>query len=148
MDYKPNPFTILGLPVDTDRGTIVEQGQQLSDIAATEEERDLHRWAVGELLHDQTTRRRHEILEAPGAAYRDGRWASFEKLYANPADRASLQGAGDLRPGDFDLAAIVGLILDASLVPPPVDAEAAVRHVPTSPELSDPPLEVADVLFG
>jgi hypothetical protein len=147
-DVRPNPFHVLGLPVDADRETIVERGQEWSDLAETDADRDLYQWAVGELIHDASSRRMHELLEAPGAAYRDDRRARFGRRHRrNPADLRALRAGGTPRAGDFDLAGVIGVLLDWSLAPPAVDAAEAVRGVPVSPELGDAPLEVADVLF-
>ncbi|MBO2445703.1 hypothetical protein J4573_01230 [Actinomadura barringtoniae] len=148
-DVRPNPFHVLGLPADADRESIVERGQELSDLAETDADRDLYQWAVGELVHDASARRMHELLEAPGADYRDERWARFGRRYRrNPADLRALREDGTLRAADFDLSAVIGVLLDWSLDPPTVNSVAAVQGVPVSPELGDPPLEVADVLFG
>ncbi|MBT2207928.1 MULTISPECIES: hypothetical protein [Actinomadura] len=144
-----NPFHALGLPVDADRELIVERGQEMADLATSDEERDVYRWAVGELIHDEAARRVHAILEVPGTDYDDDRWARFERRHrASPVDPAALRAAGRPSPEVFDIPQIIDVVLDWMLTPPEVDVDEAVRHVPVRPRLDEPPLEVSDVLFG
>ncbi|MFI6516489.1 hypothetical protein ACIBF1_13100 [Spirillospora sp. NPDC050679] len=147
---RPNPFHVLGLPPDADREEIVRRGRELSDLAGTEAERDLCGWAMRELIGDPETRRLHELLEAPGARYRDEEWADFALRHRrNPANvKALKQAAGEPRATDFDLPAIFDLVLDGLLEPPDVDLAAGARHAPQPPGPGAPPLEVTDVLFG
>ncbi|WP_242909479.1 hypothetical protein [Actinomadura terrae] len=144
-----NPFHVLGLPVDADRELIVERGQELADLAATDEERGRIQWAVGELIHDEAVRRVHAILEVPGTDYDDGRWARFQRRHrGNPVDLKTLGAVGPPSPEVFDIPQIIDVVLDWRLTPPEVDVDEAVRHVPVRPRLDEPPLEVSDVLFG
>lgn len=144
-----NPFHVLGLPLEADNETITRRGQELSDTADTDEERQRFGWAVRELIGDAATRRLHELREAPGAAYRDEQWADFDRRHRrNPANLDALAEGGTLSAADFDLGAILDQLLDALLTPPAVDLAAGVRHAPLPPELGSPPLEVTDVLFG
>lgn len=144
-----NPFHVLGLPFNADRETIAQRGQELADLAETDAERERCGWAMRELIGDRATRQLHELCEAPGAAYRDEQWADFDRRYRrNPVNADALAGAGALRATDFDLVAILDLLLDGLLTPPAVDVAAAVRNAPAAPELGLPLLEVTDVLFG
>ncbi|GAA1557041.1 hypothetical protein GCM10009678_45070 [Actinomadura kijaniata] len=149
-EARPNPFHVLGLSPDADRDTVVARGRELSDLADTEERRALCGWAVRELLGSPGTRRVHELLEVPGAAYRDEEWEDFARRHRRrPANTKALKRAAEeLRTADFDLAAILGLVLDGLLEPPPVDLAEGVRAAPVPPGPGDPPLEVTDVLFG
>ncbi|MFI0480181.1 hypothetical protein [Actinomadura sp. 9N215] len=148
-DARPNPFHVLGLPAGADRDDIAERGQELAETAATDEDRDLYRWAVGRLIHDAAARARYEVLEAPGAGYRDDLWSAFERRHRrNPANVAALRAAGSLEPADFDLTAIAGEVLDRLLRPAEPDVANGVRAMPRPPRPGGPPLEVADVLFG
>jgi hypothetical protein len=144
-----NPFHVLGLPVDADNETIARRGQELSDLAESDTDRERYGRAVRELIGDPGARRLHELLEAPGAAYRDERWAEFDRRHRrNPANLDALAGCGPLRTADFDLSAIIRRLLDELLVPPAVDLAAGVRSAPVPPDPGPPPLEVSDVLFG
>ncbi|WP_147339335.1 hypothetical protein [Actinomadura spongiicola] len=145
-----NPFHVLGLPTDADRETIARRGRELSDLAATEEERTLCGWAMRELIGAPGVRLVHALTEAPGAAYRDEEWRDFARRHRrNPANvKALKESAGTLRDTDIDLPAVLDLILDWLLTPPTVDVAEALRHAPLPPGPGAPPLEVTDVLFG
>ncbi|TDB91402.1 hypothetical protein E1264_01875 [Actinomadura sp. KC216] len=145
-----NPFHILGLPADATPETITQRGRELSDLAASEEERSLCGWAMRELIGAPETRLVHLLTEAPGAAYRDEEWQDFARRHRrNPANvKALKESAGTLRDTDVDLAAVLDLILDWLLAPPEVDLIEGVRNAPLPPTPGAPPLEVTDVLFG
>lgn len=154
---RPNPFHVLGLPVDASDAEIVERGQEGTELAGTEEERKLYDWAMRELIGHPDTRRRHAVTEAPDTDYRDERWKDFARLNGrNPANTRALTEAGSggapLKPSDIDWAALLGQLaaglgeagaeaearqIRAALEQPPVQHGNAVRTV-----------EVSDVLFG
>lgn len=144
-----NPFHLLGVSADASPKEITRRGRELSNTAETDAERQRYNRAVRELVSDPDAHRRHELLEAPGAGYRDDEWARFGRRYRrNPANLEALAAAGPLRAADFDAAAIIALLVDALLVAPSVDLATGVRDAPYAPELGDSPVEVPDVLFG
>jgi hypothetical protein len=147
---KPNPFHVLGLPVDATETEIVHRGQELVELAETAEETQLARWAIQELSTHPATRRVHELLEVPDPQYRQEEWERFERRNRrNPVDLDALaEGSPPLRTKDFDLRAILGLLLDDVLSPPPVDLRPAVENPPVPPAAGAPPIEVNDVVFG
>jgi hypothetical protein len=147
---RPNPFHVLGLPTGATDEEVVHRGQELCELAESEEDSRLARWAIQELTTHPFTRRLHALLEVPGAEYGEQEWARFERRNRrNPVDLAALaDGAPPLRPGDFDLRAVLGLVLDDVLSPPEIDLRPAVEHAPFPPGPGAPPIEVSDVIFG
>ncbi len=147
---KPNPFQVLGLPTDASNDDIVSRSQELSDLAASEEERLLVRWAVEQLITHPFTRLEYELFEIPGARYEDEEWEELvRKNRRNPVDLEALRGdASPPRLEDFDLAALLALLLDALLEAPPIDIRPALEAPPAAPDAGAPPLEVAHVVFG
>jgi len=153
-NYRPNPFHVLGLPVDTSNEEIVQRAEELTQTARNDEERDLYVWARGELITHPRTRQRHESTEPRHTDYqRERRWEDFEREYRRSSvllRPLSGQGAGDsrLRLEDFDLAAVV-LILTRWLTEAELDGLAPLfQTVPVSAADGVPRLEVRDVLFG
>lgn len=144
-----NPFHVLGLPTSADEAKIVERVEELhhelsaADLVAAQA-------AKTALLTDPAVRRLHELLEVPGARYGDEEWDTFVRRNGRlPVDAETLlAGSRPPMPGDFDLAAIAGLLAAALLDPLPVDPGPALREPPCRPGPGGPPLEVADVLFG
>jgi hypothetical protein len=146
---QPNPFHVLRLPVEATKAQVVRRGEELSQFASDAEIVTI-REAVAAIITHPDVRRRHELLEVPGARYRTDEWAGFERRYRkNPVDLDALAAAArPLAPADFDPAAIIGLLLDGLLQPPEPDLRPALRHAPVPPDPAGPPLEVRDVLFG
>ena len=147
---KPNPFQVLGLPTSATTEEVVERGQSLVDLAATDEQARLYRWAMEQLMANPATRLEYELFEAPAAEYEDAEWERFARAHKkNPVDASAL--ARELTPptlDDFDLAALARLFLDHLLAAPPGDIGPVLDNPPFDPELSPFPLEVRDVLFG
>ena len=147
---KPNPFQTLSLPVDATSAEIVEKVNERMETADDEDQRQLYRAAGQEqLLQHPLTRVAYELLEVPGARYRDPEWEQFvRKNQKNPIKVADL--ARECPPpglNDFDFAALIELALKGLLLVPEADIAAAVEHNPFSPQCG-PPLEVRDVIFG
>ena len=149
-DANPNPFHLLGLPVGATEQDIVERLQELSELAETDEERRRFRKAADELVKHPSIRRQHELLEMPGAKYREEQWKAFEhRNKRNPVDlKALAAGASTPRTEDFDLKAIIGLLLDSLLSPPAADIRPAVDNPPVAPGPGASPVELSDVVFG
>ncbi|MDT0341984.1 hypothetical protein [Streptomyces litchfieldiae] len=148
---KPNPFHVLGLPVTADDETVVEHARDLALVAEAREERALAEWAKDELTGRPETRRLHAFLEAPDTDYRAERWDDFARRHRRPpVTPGSLTGnAAPPTAGDFDLAAVVRLLVEGLLTPPDVDVRPALQAAPVPFRLPErPPLEVRDVLFG
>jgi hypothetical protein len=145
---KPNPFHVLGLPIDASEADIVARGEELCQVA-DEAELPAIREAVTDLITHPAARRLHELLEVPGAQYRDDEWAIFAKSHKKPpVDLDTLANAArPLTAANFDLSAIVALVLDGMLSPPTVDLRALL-HAPVPPGPGGPPVEVSNVLFG
>jgi hypothetical protein len=147
---KPNPFMVLQLPIDAANEDIVARGQQLSDLADTDDQRVLCRWAMEQLITHPATRLEWELFEVPATEYRNQDWERFMKRHRrSPIDQAALMGdAAPPRIEDFDLARLARLLADAMMAPPEADLAAIVTHAPVAFELGPPPVEVKDVLFG
>lgn len=147
---KQNPFHVLGLPRNANDKEVVLRGDELGLTEEPGEAQDLVRWAVRELTVHPATRRVHELLEVPGTDYRDERWARFERLNRrSPVDLVALAaGSPPLRASDFDLGAVIGLLLDELLSPPVVDLRPAAAGPPVPRTDGPPPMEVHDVVFG
>jgi hypothetical protein len=147
---KRNPFHELGLPVDASPADVVRQGRERVELAATEEEAQNARWAMQELNRHPHHRARYELLEMPDTDYGDDAWERFARRNRkNPVDLDALVGdTRRLRSADFDLHAVLGLLLDDLLTPPAPNVEPAVRKPPDTPTVGPPPLEVRDVIFG
>lgn len=149
----PNPFHLLGLPVDASNEQIVERAEELVQMARDNEERDLYVWAKGELITHPRTRGRHEGTEPRHTDYERGwRWEDFVRQYrrAPIKPEALINGAADqpLEPTDFDLTAALRTVAhwvadsDAKTFSPLFETMPgrAVDGVPA--------VEVRDVLFG
>jgi hypothetical protein len=147
-NYRPNPFHVLGLPVDASNEEIVERSEELAQTAGTSEERDLCVWARGELITHPRTRRRHESTEPRHTDYeRERRWEDFARAYRRSP--ATGRGSADSRllPEDFDLAAVVR-VLARWLVEAEPDGLGPLFHAMPTAADGVPGLEVRDVLFG
>jgi len=149
-DDKPNPFHVLGLPTNATQADIAARAEELSDLAPTDEARLLYRWAREQIITHPRTRLEYEIFEVPGAQYDDDGWERFSNKYRrNPVDVRGLAAAGgDLDVSDFDLVALMSVLLDGLLEVPPPDATALVAHAPFEVGSGPPPIEVRDVIFG
>lgn len=147
---KPNPFQTLNLPTDATSAEIVDRVNERMETADDESQRQLYRAAGQEqLLQHPLTRVAYELLEVPGARYRDPEWEQFvRRSQKTPIKLADL--ARECPPpglNDFDFAALIELALLGLLVVPEPDIAAAVEFNPFSPHCG-PPLEVRDVIFG
>ena len=78
---KPNPFQTLGLPTDATNEEIVARGQELCDLAESEEQRLLYRSAMEQLLTKAEMRLQYELFEIPGAEYEDRDWEHFARAH-------------------------------------------------------------------
>jgi hypothetical protein len=147
---KQNPFHLLGLPIGATKEDIVDRCAELAELARTDEERHAVLAAQRELITNPADRPRHEVLEVPGARYRDQEWDAFEhRNKRNPVDLKELGVDGvPLRRENFDFHAIIGMVLDDLLVPSANDIRPAVERPPVAPTLGDSPIEVSDVIFG
>ncbi|MEV2217807.1 hypothetical protein AB0H86_41355 [Streptomyces sp. NPDC050997] len=141
---RPNPYHVLGLPVDADQQTVVEHGED-GIKTGSDEERDLYDWAMRELIGHPHTRLRHALTEPPRTDYRDARWRRFARPYRTaPVDL----GAPGLVPDDFDVAEIVRQVVRELLRPLPDGAHAVLEDPSPAADDPEPELEVHDVLFG
>jgi hypothetical protein len=149
VEQALNPFHVLGLAVSADTESIVERGEELIDTGTPEEGKLVHD-AKSELLRRADTRVLHELLEVPGADYRNDTWERFVTAHrAVPVDAAELAAlTGAVRAEDFDLPELIRLFLERHLRPPEPDIAPALREAPEPAELDRQPLEVRDVLFG
>jgi hypothetical protein len=147
---KPNPFKVLGLPTDATNEDIVERGQELGDLGGTDEEMQLYRWAVEQLITKSITRLEYELFEIPGTRYDNPEWETFtEENDRNPVNlNALIKETSKPSLRDFDMAALIRLFLDGLLTFPDLDIKAAVENLPFQPDNGPPPLEVRDVIFG
>lgn len=147
---SPNPFHVLGLPTTATETEVVQRGQELCALADSDEEVLRVRSAMEQLTTEPLTRRRHELLEVPGADYRQEKRERFAQLYRKaPVTAETLtDGSPPLRAKDFDLAAVLTLLLDDLLAPSAVDVRPAIEHSPVAPAPGAPPLETTDVIFG
>jgi hypothetical protein len=147
---KPNPFKVLGLPVDAGNKTIVEKGRELRQFAESEEMSQQYRIAIESLITHPMTRLEYELFELPGTRYEDPEWERFARLFRrNPVSIDSL--AGEAPPAsieDFNMEAIIGLLLDGMLAVDMAGVETAVEHLPYEAGNGSPPLGVRDVIFG
>jgi len=147
---KPNPFKVLGLGTDVSNADIVKKLELLSDLAPTDEEILLYRWAVEQLITCPLTRLQYELFEVPHARYEDPEWEKFARVHRrNPVSMDALvKDVPDPGIEDFDMANLIGLFLDGLLEIPEVDIAPAVERSPFDPDMGLPPLEVRDVIFG
>lgn len=142
---RPNPFHVLGLPVDVTEQTIVEQAEEGIQTAGTAQERELYDWAMRELIGHPHTRLRHELTEPAGTDYRDRRWDAFARRHrANPADLK----AHRLGPDDFDLPEAVRRVVRELLTAAPEGSREALEALSASVGEQEPEMGVHDVLFG
>lgn len=147
---RRNPFHELGLPLDASAADVVHRGDELVVEAVSDDEARDARRAVQELNTHPRDRARYELLEVPDTDYGNTEWDRFARSNRkNPVDPAALAASGEpLQVNDFDLRAVLGLLLDDLLAAPDVDIEPAVRAAPRPLDFGPPPLEVRDVIFG
>lgn len=147
---KSNPFQVLKLPADTTNKDIVARGQELTNTAETNEQRLLYRKAVEELITNPSTRLEYELFEIPGSRYEDPDWERFVRLHRrNPINLSAL--ANEVPPPgllDFDLEALIDLLLDGLLAVKEAEIRDAVENTPFKAGCGRPSLEVRDVIFG
>ncbi|MCD6486970.1 MAG: hypothetical protein J7K35_06570 [Syntrophobacterales bacterium] len=147
---KPNPFQVLALPTNATNQDIVERGQELCDLAESDEQRLLYRWAIEQLITKSITRLEYELYEIPDTKYENSEWEHFTRFNKrNPVKIAAL--AKEIPPpsvDDFNMPEVVMLLLDALLKVPGPDIKTAVDNSPFKPGIGSPPLEVRDVIFG
>ncbi|HLZ57837.1 MAG TPA: hypothetical protein VKR06_12885 [Ktedonosporobacter sp.] len=149
---KPNPFEVLGLPVEATVAAITKRGEALVQTAASDEQRRLYHWAIAELTTRSSTRLRYELYEPPDTQYQAEReaWNSFARKHKiNSVKRSALaKETPALSLEDFNLEALLGLLLEGFLAVPPTDIIPAIKASPFAREAIAPPLEVRDVIFG
>lgn len=144
---RPNPFHVLGLPVDATEADIVERAEEGIQTAPTAQDRELYDWAMRELIRNPRTRLRYELTEPPGTDYRDRRWAFFARTHRTyPAGL----GGQNLSPEDFEVPRALRRTVRALAQAPLTDTGDALRTAPQAARVHDqePELEVRDVLFG
>jgi len=147
---KPNPFSILALPTDASEADIAQRAQELSDLADTDEERLLYRWAREQVITHPRTRLEYEVFEVPGTEYDDAEWERFERRYRrNPIDlQADAAATSPPTAADFDLAALIRILLDGLLAVPAPDLGPLLASPPVGPGQGPPSVEARDVVFG
>jgi len=147
---KPNPFRVLGLPTSADTSDVTERGQELVELAETEQEELRYRWAMEQLITNASTRSEYEIFEVPDADYDRDDWDRFCRSYQrNPVKiKEVVEQQQPPAPEDFDVSALIDLVLEALLEMPQADLKAAVDNSPFEPGIGPLPLEVRDVVFG
>ncbi|MFI6344679.1 hypothetical protein [Streptomyces sp. NPDC050560] len=138
---RPNPFHVLGLPVDADQQTVVEQAEEGMQTAASAQERELYDWAMRELIKHPHTRLGHELTEPRPTDYRDRRRDAFVRR--NRGNPAKLPGHR-LGPEDFDLPEAVRRTVRELIEATPAGGLATL---PVTSGDTEPELEVRDVLF-
>ena len=147
---KPNPFHILEISTDASTEEIVERGQELCELAESEEQRMLFRWAIEQIITKFSTRLEYEIFEIPNTKYEDAEWERFiRKHKKNPIN---LDELATVNPSpcleDYNSANLVQLILDGMLKVQQPDIKSVIEESPFKPDIGSPPLEVKDVIFG
>lgn len=146
---QPNPFEILGLPIDATEEDVAERAWEL-ETGADPDERLRYRWAREQIVTHPRTRREYEVFEVPGTAYQDPEWDEFARRHKrNPVDLRPL-AATIAPPGlaDIDLVELIGVLLDGLLDVPAPDVAAVLAETPVPIGLAPPPVEVRDVAFG
>ncbi|MCX3059664.1 hypothetical protein [Streptomyces beihaiensis] len=140
---RPNPFQVLGLPVDADQQSIVERAEDGIRTAGSDQERALYDWAMRELIGHPRTRQRHALTEPPGTEYRDRALDAFARRHRpNPADLRGHRLSAD----DFDLPeAVRRVVRELHKSVPEAGLHALERQ---RPHATDTELEARDVLFG
>ncbi|GHO65071.1 hypothetical protein KSC_039630 [Ktedonobacter sp. SOSP1-52] len=143
-----NPFHILRLPTTATNREIVERSQEFYDLAETDEQREYYRWAKEQLLTNPVLRLKYELFEMPDTQYEDEEWGDFVRKYKrHPVRRdALLKELPPLNAQDFDIAALLHMLLQDLLAVPEADISVAIEEAPKS-EMSSP-LEAVHVIFG
>lgn len=147
-----NPFEIVGLPIDANDAAIIARGRTLLQTAESDEQKQLYRRAIDELTTRASTRLRYELFEVPDTQYEAEReaWSAFARRHKiNPVRRTALaKETPALGLEDFNLEALLGLLLDGFLTVSAADITSAIQESPFAREAITPPLEVRDVIFG
>jgi hypothetical protein len=147
---KPNPFRVLKLPTDSTNKDIVAQGKELRETAETKGQELLYRTAIEEIITNPITRLEYELFEVPGANYDNSDWERFARVHKrNPIDLSAL--ANEVSPPgilDFNLEALINMLLDGILTVQRADIRIAVENSPFKVGYGLPPMGVRDVIFG
>jgi hypothetical protein len=148
-DHKPNPFQVLGLPTTATKAEIVTRGEELCATSEPDEQL-LCRWAIEQLITHPFTRLEYELAEVPDTHYEDEAWNAFMRKHKrNPMKRANnIEEVAPLCLADFNLTALLQLVLEDLLIVPEVNVTSASLDSPFLPDHNAPPLEVQDVIFG
>lgn len=147
---KPNPFSVLGLPIGADDEQIVRRGERLADRGPDEMQRQLVAWAVETLLTHPRTRALYELFEMPDTDYEDDeRWRQFVKRHSrNPVRIDDAAQSPAVAVAAFDLVALLDALIDDLRQLPDPDIARALAAAPVAPSIGPSPLEVRDVMFG
>ena len=147
---KPNPFQVLGLPTNVTVKDITDRGKERFELAESEEKELLYRWAIQQLTTHPLTRLEYELFEVPDADYDNEKWDRFARLHGrNPVKIDELlEQSSPPSLDEFDLVALLRLLLDGMLAVPEPDLKAAVDNSPFEPSVGSPPLEICNVIFG
>ena len=146
---KPNPFQILGLPTDAPKPEIVERGQELDDLAQNDDERQLYRWAIEQLITHPFDRLMHELFEVPDAVYEIPDWDRFTRLHRLPPRPGDLAAESTTpTPEDYDVEVLVGRLLAHLLEVSEPGATEIIEASPFESVYGPCPLEVRDVIAG
>jgi hypothetical protein len=147
-NYRPNPFHLLGLPIDASTEQIVERSEELAQTAVDAEDRDRCVWARAELITHPRTRRWHESTEPRHTDYeREDRWEDFLRTYRRVPRTARGSGESRLLPEDFDLTPVAGILMQWLTEAEPDRLAPLFLALPIAAD-GTPWLAVRDVLFG
>lgn len=147
---KPNPFALLGLPIDATRADIVARADELYDTTGSKEEGLLFRWAKEQLITNSQARLEYELFEFPDTEYEDTAWENFVRIHRKkPVDSDTLLNEATAPGLDaIDIPGLLRLFLNSLLLPTTeADISVAIDGSPYVPQYKLP-LEVRDVIFG
>ncbi len=150
MTTRPNPFSVLKLPTESLNRDIVEKGQELSDLAESDTEKMLCRWAMERLLTNPSERLLYELFEIPGTRYENENWERFERRFRrNPLDRSVLL-KDTIQPAisDINISSLISLIVRGLIPKEKSDAAIAIKGSPFRAGSDNSPIEVQDAIFG
>lgn len=143
-----NPFTVLGLGVEASSREVSRQGKRLSTATSNEEELRAVSAAVEALNTHPMVRLTHEFFEVPNTAYRNPDWERFARGFRRSP--IGVGGSAEHQPPsihDFDVAALLELVLQGWLDAPMPPLGPALDHAPVDLGSSDG-RELDDDLFG
>lgn len=147
---RPNPFFVLRLATNASKREIIEKAQELYDISASEEERQLYTWAKEQLITHPQKRLVYELFEYPDVRYDDQLFEQFVERYKNapvPSAEQLLETATPLSLEHLNMVAVFQRLLQSLLEVPESEITTALAHIPFPVEVRSP-LEVRDVIFG